>query len=347
MFKIRRFFWSQIVHRSHKGVILKMGTRLLVGIFSLILSFFSQNIFSKSINIRQIVIFGDSYSDNGNTFNKSSNTYPGRAYFLGRFTNGLTWAEYLAIKLKVDILDQNVFRNYAYGQAQILGGVLLDTHNDKKSWSFSVPDLSAEIDEYLSSGNIEPANSIYFVFIGTNDLLNYKPSSKLKNKKFVNNLLEQLERQLERLKSVGANKIIIFNLRDLKRYPLSRELAEKYKHNYLETLEEMIQQFNQGVLSFYRNDDNVYIFNVYDFDYKVFSSVDSFPWQRQKLFLTNKDQACYIHGGNYVDYIYDKYCSTPWTHWFFDRIHPTTYIDFLLGDEVHSFLINKELVRKL
>lgn len=34
-------------------------------------------------------MFGDSYSDNGNTYLASKNTYPGRAYYFGHFLDGL------------------------------------------------------------------------------------------------------------------------------------------------------------------------------------------------------------------------------------------------------------------
>jgi phospholipase/lecithinase/hemolysin len=39
---------------------------------------------------KQLVIFGDSYSDNGNVYAASKNTYPGQAYYLGHFLDGLS-----------------------------------------------------------------------------------------------------------------------------------------------------------------------------------------------------------------------------------------------------------------
>jgi len=321
-----------------------MSKRIIVVILMILLPFVSQTLFSKTNDIKQVVIFGDSYSDNGNTYKRSSNTYPGRAYFLGHFTNGPNWADYLAIKLGFNIMNTRVYRNYAYGQGQILGGVKLSTHNNTKSWSFSVPDFSEEVDEYFHDGAIEPAKSLYFVFIGTNDILNNIPTSKQNNQEFINKILDRFVSQVERLKKAGAKRIIIFNFRDLKLFPLSKQLAKNYKSNYLESLEEMIQQFNQGLLNLYSDDKNVHIFNIYNFDHKVFSIVNSIQWKSQKIFLIDKEQACYKHGGNYIDYIDNKYCTTPWTHWFFDRIHPTTYIDFMLSNDVYSFLINRKLV---
>ncbi|KTD13211.1 SGNH/GDSL hydrolase family protein [Legionella jamestowniensis] len=126
---------------------LKIRKDLIFYIFFIFL-YFPQQLFATSDN-NQMVIFGDSYSDNGNTFKKSFNTYPGRAYSLGRFTNGPTWSEYLAMKLGIDNMDITAYRNYAYGQAQLLGQIELLTHDEEKEWSFTVPELSSQIDEYL------------------------------------------------------------------------------------------------------------------------------------------------------------------------------------------------------
>ena len=147
--------------------------------FKILLQFFyllslttSPLAFATDFNhIKQIVIFGDSYSDNGNTYQISKNTYPGQAYYLGRFFNGPTWSEYFAGKLGFDATDATKFRNYAYGQAQINGKITLTTHqihNPKHTWQFTVPDLTDEINQYLKEGDIKPKETLYFIFIGIN-----------------------------------------------------------------------------------------------------------------------------------------------------------------------------------
>ncbi|ASQ45148.1 GDSL-like Lipase/Acylhydrolase [Legionella clemsonensis] len=248
------------------------------------------------------------------------------------------------MKLGIDNMDITAYRNYAYGQAQLLGKIELLTHNEEKEWSFTVPDLSSQIDEYLKDVNINPNNSLFFVFIGTNDVLNYKPISKEENKAFISDLLHHLSQQINRLKEIGANRIILFKWRDLKHFPLSKQLADEYQNNYLNTLDEMIEQFNLGILNLYQNDRIVHLYDTYSFDYKVYSSLKKYQWRGQKLYLYEKENACYLHGGNYIDYIHNKYCSSPWTHWFFDRIHPTTYIDFLMSEDVYFFLVKANLV---
>jgi len=50
-----------------------------------------------------IVIFGDSLSDNGNLYAQTKKLVPdARQYYQGRFSNGPVWVEYLADTLQID-----------------------------------------------------------------------------------------------------------------------------------------------------------------------------------------------------------------------------------------------------
>lgn len=110
------------------------------------------------------------------------------------------------------------FRNYAYGQAQNIGEVTLKTHQINSPnlyWNFTIPDLSGEINQYLKEGNLNPSNTLFFIFIGTNDLLNYTPKSRKENQWFVHQELISLNTQINRLRKIGAKHIVLFNIRDL------------------------------------------------------------------------------------------------------------------------------------
>ncbi len=49
--------------------------------------------------INKMVVFGDSLSDTGNMFNGSQWIFPNsNSWFLGHFSNGFVWTEYLAKK---------------------------------------------------------------------------------------------------------------------------------------------------------------------------------------------------------------------------------------------------------
>lgn len=269
--------------------------------------------------LKQIVVFGDSYSDNGNTYHASDNTYPGIAYYQGRFSGGPTWSEQLAKRLGINPANKAEFRNYAYGQAQVVGNITLETHNASKSWSFTIPDLAGEIDEYQKQGNIQPDHTLYFVFIGTNDFLNYVPSTKAKNQAFVKKTFAALTEQVQRLSDMGAKMIVLFNMRDLQLSPLAKQLAEKYKHHYLRKLNHMITSYNQLLQKQYGTNKQIMIYNIHEFD------VMHYP--------TRLLTPCYVNKGNYVDPV-NPVCINAAQHYFYDRIHPTEATNRLIADDL-------------
>ncbi|KAF9165657.1 hypothetical protein DFQ26_009600, partial [Actinomortierella ambigua] len=48
----------------------------------------------RAVNFTDIVVFGDSYADNGNTYKLTKQQWPGSKYYHGRFSNGYVWPEY-------------------------------------------------------------------------------------------------------------------------------------------------------------------------------------------------------------------------------------------------------------
>ena len=294
----------------------------------------------------QMVVFGDSYSDNGNTFRASSNTYPGFAYSLGRFSNGPTWSEYLATKLGFDPTNPLRFRNYAYGEGQIKYSVKLQTHELQRpahKWTFSVPDLSGEIDTYLTAANLDSKHSLYFIFIGTNDFLNQKLMSDDKDNVFVQERLQELFKQTDRLIQLGARNIVIFNMRSLTNFPLAKQFGQKYQHGYLKKLQNMLQTYNKLLIAHYAANRNVLIYNTYHFDEKLFQSTRKYKWYRHQYAITEKNIPCYVNKGDYIDRVGER-CAKPWQYLFYDRVHLTTYINKLMSDDIDGFLYREKWI---
>ena len=76
-----------------------------------------------------LVVFGDSLSDVGNTADATFGAIPSSSdgYFQGRFTNGNVWVEHLAGYLgeSVPTSSRNGGKNFAHGGAQVLDSGLL------------------------------------------------------------------------------------------------------------------------------------------------------------------------------------------------------------------------------
>ncbi|KAI8051025.1 hypothetical protein BDF22DRAFT_694438 [Syncephalis plumigaleata] len=96
--------------------------------------------------ITHFVAFGDSLTDNGNAFALSNQTWPStELYFNGRFTNGLTWIEWLQRMYNATLT------NWAYGGATTDSQFIPGTTGLSPSQPaelYSVPGVKQQITEH-------------------------------------------------------------------------------------------------------------------------------------------------------------------------------------------------------
>lgn len=158
----------------------------------------------------EMVIFGDSLSDTGNSF-ATTGIPPGGAagfpYFQGRFSNGPIWIDYLQADLELP--DQAV-QNYAVGGASTGFGF-----KEPPAGIFEtppgtlIPTVGAQIDLYLLS-DAPRDNQLFILWAGSNDLFNESlPGSVVNN----------LEQHIRTLASAGATEFLVSNLTPLGETP--------------------------------------------------------------------------------------------------------------------------------
>ncbi len=136
-----------------------------------------------------IVVFGDSLSDNGNLLFIDNQPKPDPAiYFEGRFSNGPVWVEYLA-----DTAHFNVsLSDRALGGAQS-GGVI---------------GLMTQIDGYIATtGPSLSDTALFVIWIGGNDFFNGDGNFQ--------SAVGNIRDALERLVDFGARNFLVVNLPDL------------------------------------------------------------------------------------------------------------------------------------
>ncbi|MBF0112690.1 MAG: hypothetical protein HQK74_08145, partial [Desulfamplus sp.] len=92
-----------------------------------------------ALEFKNIVVFGDSLSDNGNLF--SITEYPSEPYYQGRISNGPVWYDYLVEELGVT----GITLNYAYAGAQT--GY---TNVNDDDFNADLPGFLDEVESYLS-----------------------------------------------------------------------------------------------------------------------------------------------------------------------------------------------------
>jgi len=156
--------------------------------------------------IKKIIFLGDSLSDNGNLYRYDFKIMPkDPPYFKGRFSNGPTWADYLAedYQTKFNIASDN----YA------VGGATTVLRNPLKG---CLPlDLREEIDDYLVHTVFkakERADALFIIWIGAND---YTSETQQEPHALVNEVVDEINANIEYLIAKGGKHFSLIDLPDL------------------------------------------------------------------------------------------------------------------------------------
>src|SRR3981081_352020 len=142
--------------------------------------------------VRKLIVFGDSLSDNGNSFVQSR--LPPAPYFEGRWSNGFNWiADFPWIAL--NFLPATAFLKD--------GGTDFAVANDTSE------NLSTQIATFLSNSTASP-DAQYVIWIGSNDFAaGINPSTTAKN--IINGI--------NQLAAAGAKDIAVLNIPDISLTP--------------------------------------------------------------------------------------------------------------------------------
>jgi len=193
-------------------------------IISLIFLFISIISYSAT-PINQVVVFGDSLSDNGNLYEYLDHQLPvSPPYYQGRFSNGPVWIE-LLMKQLYPINAQAHLSDYAFGGS----GISAD-ENDNFS-------LNNQIKKYLIDNNgLASSSSLYVVWIGANNYFNLPDNQN----EAVESVINGIRINIEELVNLGAKHFLILNLPNLGRIPAAIEFDARDELGFL-SLEHNLQ----------------------------------------------------------------------------------------------------------
>lgn len=182
--------------------------------------FFCTSLYAE--NMQEIIFFGDSLSDNGNLLQLLKTLPKSPPYFKGRFTNGLSWSEYIEKRYYDDLyIDSQI---YAYGGATAI------MHSPLNDQYVTPITLSGELYQYyLNTMSADKTHVLYSIWIGANDYL-------YDNKTDVDTLTSQvvngIESAVNQLAQYGGQNFLLVNLPDLGRTPYARKAGHTERlHN--------------------------------------------------------------------------------------------------------------------
>ena len=119
-----------------------------------------------------IIAFGDSLTDNGNTYKKSLEVLPNdKTWYKGRFSNYKVWVEYLCQYSK----DKNCkLLDYAYGGAYSLDGYQKVEVNDKIIYKL-ITNYLQQVENFAGDKKqYDSDHTLYVMDIGSNDIMELK-----------------------------------------------------------------------------------------------------------------------------------------------------------------------------
>jgi phospholipase/lecithinase/hemolysin len=146
----------------------------------------------------ELVVFGDSLSDNGNLYGLTGGEIPmSPPYWEGRFSNGAVWVEHFAEGIGIPLDDR------AYGG------------------SFTSDVLLQQVTPYVTFEEVSP-DALYTIWAGPNDFLDSEVDPFLG----VINAMEHIGMSVALLAAAGAEHFLIPNLPDLGLVPSVTETGD-------------------------------------------------------------------------------------------------------------------------
>jgi thermolabile hemolysin len=193
--------------------------------------------------VQRLIVIGDSLSDTGNLKSRLR-VFPASPYWIGRFSNGPMWPDY------IDALSKLSVQNHAVGGASVTGkdtmpkGTLME-HLQDGGQLFVSGTTTQQIATFengflLDRALVSPENTAAIIWAGANDYISKepftgaietlldRPQSKEGYLEVVQAVIARTERQLRKLIEVGFDKILVGNLPDLGLSPIVVE-NESYR----------------------------------------------------------------------------------------------------------------------
>jgi len=254
-------------------------------------------------SISQIVVLGDSLSDNGNFFVATG--FPAPPYWQGRASNGPVAVEYLAQSFMVPLKD---FAWYAAttGVGNIADGGTVDAFG-----AFSLPGITTVFQGALSANQfpIDP-NALYIVWGGGNDLWFVTTPSEASVA--ISKAVTNLEAIVGTLQSLGATQILVPNMPDLGKVPWTLAAGPQVSAFFTQISLGFNQALQANPLA------GVHYFDTFSLGLHIASNPGHYGF------------------ANVTDQLINTPGADPNSYWYFDIAHPTTAAHAVIANVLYQ-----------
>lgn len=284
-----------------------------------------------------LYIFGDSLSDTGNLASIRGD-FPA-PFFDNRVTNGPVAVDILAERLGLSaqaslyLIGRSVGGNYAVAGARAGGNDLID--------------LSSQVVLFLAHhGNDAPADALYVVFIGGNDVRSARGQQDPEAANaIIDDAVAEVADNVHRLIRAGARSLLVMNSPDIGLLPETGLLAQANGDRFLarratQLSERYAVQLHRVLRRLRRGDDDVWLQEV-----DIYTASRLIARQAAARFgITNITDACF----STQTFTFHPDCvdGTGFERfYFFDEIHPTAKVHRLIGEGIYEGAFENEPAR--
>ncbi|KAF9995538.1 hypothetical protein BGZ80_009023 [Entomortierella chlamydospora] len=304
----------------------------------------------RPASIKNMIVFGDSFSDTGNVFQLTNQTWPRLTFYPdGRFSNGPVWTDYVTMDQQLNLT------NYAFGGA---------TTDSKTVQGYSgseadvpVPGFIQQIEDYFLEGRRQSMTTedieatLFAVSFQGNDYL-FEPVAS------VEVVLANIERGIHRLVEVGARHILVLENFDYGRVPFFQSnqtrteemkvMAKKQHDQYQDLIKRLALRYGRparrgsNVSTYYncfgsgssskniRSKVNIAFLDLYEHFIRLYD-----PRRLEQLGISDVIHGCVSDDAR-------TGCSDPERHLFYDSYHPSTKIHREIANGIVAILEHRE-----
>ena len=313
-----------------------MKIRSFFALFLLLTACFSYADGHNSWQPKQIIVFGDGFSDNGNQYDlyKRPISPP---YWHGRYSNGPIWAEDLAHSyglipnpaLEPFYKMHTDFQDYAFGDAPILWRDRIKAEPTKT--------LDQQVIAYRNKNQRANNNTLAIIWVGAKDAA--QPLCYKKPFRCVRDMNHDLKVNLNSLYKNGVRHFLMISVPDISKTPRFKKLL---KPNTQKIISELIKYYNRQLA-----------YTTYRFSQEnkgantLFLQINSFYKDTLSVLSVQNTNPCYSNFGNYVKKM-GTVCPAPDTggYFYFDDYYPTANVQSALSQVIHTMLENRQWQKK-
>ncbi|CAF1112242.1 unnamed protein product [Adineta steineri] len=283
---------------------------LILVFFFLSTSLAQENIFSKN-RFKNIIIFGDSYTDTGNVYKLTRRAWPlSPPYHRGRYCNGPNW---------VDQLRGSSVKNYAYGSATTDSNFV----QGYTIGNVPVPGIRQQVQNYMKGWNsrfVSRPDTLHIVWIGGNDFI-------FNHSALPNLVVPSLMNSINDLVAKDAKNILVVDQVPAQYIPAGLALAPPAELAYLTAMYNTLLNASLHSIQQQYPQTSIHIFSINALVTKVVTTHSDY--------FTNTTTNCW----NVQNYTIVKNCENPNNFVFLDNIHFSNHVHTLIADPVQKFLL--------